>query len=229
MGKKMKKSIISFATIFIIGLFGVSVEPKSASKVLLILREGTSPFDAAKAETALTEEVGVMISMLNKAGFQVVVASASGQPVVGTSTTLVPDFKTADVKSADYVGVVMPCMALGEQEREGRQRLPVDSESVRIIKQALAEGKPVAAQDASIYLLAEAGILVGKRYALITDAYKFFGDSRFEGAIYSKEHVVKDGNIITSRLCPDNKGYLGETEDGTAKLTQALIAELKKK
>jgi putative intracellular protease/amidase len=225
----MKKSIISFAIIFIIGLIGIFVEAKSGSKVLLILREGTSPLDAAKAQTALTEEVGVMISMLNKAGFQVVVASASGQPMVGSFKTLVPDLKTAEVKSTDYVGVIMPCMALGEQEREGVRRPPVDSESVTIIKQALAEGKPVAAQDASIYLLAEVGVLAGKRYALITDAYKFFGDSRFEGAIYSKEHVVKDGNIITSRICPDVKGYLGEPEHGTAKLTQALIAALKKK
>ena len=225
----MKKSIISLAIISIIGLFGILLDAKSGSKVLLIPREGSSPLAASQLETSLTEEVGVMISMLNKAGFHVIVASASGQPVVGSFNTLVPDLKTADVKSADYVGFIMPCMALGEQERMGAQRPPVDTESVTIIKQALAEGKPVAAQDASIYLLAEVGVLVGKRYALITDAYKFFGDCRFEGAIYSKEHVVKDGNIITSRICPDVKGYLGEPEHGTAKLTQALIAALKKK
>ena len=225
----MKKSIISFTTIFMIGLFGVSIEAKSSSKVLLILREGTSLLDGAKAEASFREEVGVMISMLEKAGFKVVVASPSGQPVVGSFTTLVPDLKTAHVKSRDYVGVIMPCVALGEQERMGARRPPVDSESIKIIKQALAEGKPVAAQDASIYLLAEAGVLAGKRYASVTDVYKFFGDSRFKGAIYSEERVVKDGKIITSGICPDVHGYLGEPEHGTARLTQALIAELKKK
>jgi putative intracellular protease/amidase len=221
----MKKSIISLAIIFIIGLFGIFLEAKSGSKVLLIPREGTSPLPAAQAETCLIEEVGVMVSMLEKEGFEIVVASALGQPLVGTNTTLVPDLKTADVKMGEYVGVILPCMG-------GSGRLPgppVDPGSVKIVKQALAEEKPVAAQCASINVLAKAGVLIGKRYTYITDPYKFFGDARFKGAIRSDGIVVKDGNIITSRICPRERGYFGEPEDGTAKLTQELIAELKKK
>lgn len=221
----MKKSIISLAIIFIIGLFGIFLEAKSGSKVLLIPREGTSPLPAAQAETCLIEEVGVMVSMLEKEGFEIVVASALGQPLVGTNTTLVPDLKTADVKMGEYVGVILPCMG-------GSGRLPgppVDPGSVKIVKQALAEGKPVAAQCASINVLAKAGVLIGKRYTYITDPYKFFGDARFKGAIRSDGLVVKDGNIVTSRICPRERGYFGESEDGTAKLTQTFIAELKKK
>jgi putative intracellular protease/amidase len=97
------------------------------------------------------------------------------------------------------------------------------------VKQALAEAKPVAAQCGSINVLAEAGVLIGKRYTYITDPYKFFGEARFKGAIRSKGLIVKDGNIFTSRICPRERGYFGETEDGTAKLTQTFIAELKKK
>jgi protease I len=222
----MKKSIISLAIIFIIGLFSIFLEAKSGSKVLLIPREGTSPLPAAQAETCLIEEVGVMVSVLEKEGFEIVVASASGQPIVGTYTTLEPDLKTADVKLREYVGIILPCMG-------GSGRLidspPVDPGSVTIVKQALAEGKPVAAQCASINVLAKAGVLIGKRYTYITDPYKFFGDARFKGAIRSDGLVVKDGNIITSRICPRERGYFGEPKDGTAKLTQELIAELKKK
>ena len=166
-----------------------------------------------------------MVSMLEKEGFEIVVASGSGQPLVGSSTTLEPDLKTADVKMGEYVGVILPCMVAGRLIDSP----PVDPGTVKIVKRALAEGKPVAAQCGSINVLAKAGVLIGKRYTYMTVPFKFFGDARFKGAIRSKGLVVKDGNIITSRICPRERGYFGETEDGTAKLTQALIAELKKK
>ena len=60
----------------------------------------------------LTKEVGVMVSMLEKAGYKVVVASASGQPITGGATTLKPDLKLADVKVDDYAGFMFPCMAV---------------------------------------------------------------------------------------------------------------------
>jgi hypothetical protein len=48
------------------------------------------------------------------------------------------------------------------------------------------------------------------------------------GAIYSGRDVVQDGNIITSGVCPYIKQMRG-WPDGTAELTQKLIAELKKR
>ena len=60
----------------------------------------------------LTKEVGVMVDMLEKAGYKVVVASASGQPITGGATTLKPDLKLADVNVDDYAGIVLPCMAV---------------------------------------------------------------------------------------------------------------------
>jgi len=53
-------------------------------------------------------------------------------------------------------------------------------------------------------------------------------DPRFVGAIYSGRNVVQDGNIITSGVCPWIKKLRG-WPDGTAELTQKLIAELKKR
>ncbi len=53
-------------------------------------------------------------------------------------------------------------------------------------------------------------------------------DPRFVGAIYSGRNVVQDGNIITSGVCPWIKKLRG-WPDGTAELTQKLIAELKER
>ena len=219
----MKRFIIIAA--ILVGM-AVCVAPAHAErgpKVLLIPREGNS----RDIELMLTKEVGVMIITLKDAGFQVVVASASGQPIVGRTTTLEPDLKLADVKVADYAGFIMPCMAVGLFPGP-----PVAPEAVAIVKKAVAEGKPVAAQLGSVIILAEAGVLAGKRYAFFTDplnpSYGQERDTRFAGAIYSDINVVQDGNIITSGTSPYIARMFG-FPDGTATLTRALIAELKKK
>ena len=179
-------------------------------KVLLILREGA--FDL---ELMLTKEAGVMTSMLEDAGFEVTVASVSGQPFVGRTTTVKPDLKLADVKVSDYAGFIILCMSINIF-------LPVPGEAVEIVKQAMADGKPVAAQYAGIYILAEAGALRGHNYAVFDNPG---GDVRFADAIYIGRGVVQDGNIVTSGVCPLMAREHG-LPDGTSELTQALIDQL---
>jgi putative intracellular protease/amidase len=196
-------------------------EPKS--KVLLIPREGSS----RNLELMLTKEVGVMVTILEKAGFEVEVATVSAAPIASENVTLKPDLKLIDVKVADYVGFIMACMAVGIIPAP-----PQPPVAVAIVKQAAAQGKPIAAQFGAVQILAEAGILKGKRYAFMFDPLSpRLGpqkDPRFVDAIYSGMDVVQDGNIITSGICP----YVGASRgipDGTAELTQTLIAELKKR
>jgi putative intracellular protease/amidase len=134
----------------------------------------------------------------------------------------------ANVKKEDYVGYIMPCMAVG-----GIPGPPVAPEAVEIVKYAIAEGKPVAAQFGSVIILAQAEVLKGKKYAYFSDplkttSYRKITDSRFVEAVYSGRGVVQDGNIITSGTCPFLERLTGLPE-GTAKLTQAFIDELKKK
>jgi putative intracellular protease/amidase len=109
---------------------------------------------------------------------------------------------------------------------------PVSPLAISIVKQAVAKGKPVAAQVGSVYILAEAGVLKGKRYAFVHDPFNpqppHKKDSRFEGAIYSGPGVVQDGNIITSGRCPNIEARTG-LPDNTPELTQAFIAELRRK
>jgi len=195
-------------------------EAQSVSQVLLIPREGES----GNLDVMLKKEVGVMTDMLQKAGFKVVVANVSGQPIEGIIKRLKPDLKLSEVKVDDYAGFILPCMAVGQFPGP-----PVSPAAVSIIKQAVAKGKPVAAANGSVYILAEAGALKGKRYAFVDDPLHQpppnTKDSRFEGAIYSGPRVVQDGNIITSGVCPVTEGWMG-MPDCTPELTRAFIAKL---
>ena len=181
----------------------------TAKQVLLIAQEQSEDM-----ELMLTKEVGVMVSMLEKAGYKVVVASASGQPITGGATNLKSDLKLADVNVDDYAGFVFPCMAV-----------PLDpprppAEALEIAKKAVAQGKPVAAQVGGVALLGMAGVLEGKQFALFDEL-----KSLVPGGIHKGQGVVQDGNIITSGICPYMAQGTGNP-DGTAELTQKLIDAL---
>ena len=106
-------------------------EPK---QVLMILTEHSNAIDYM-----LTNEAGVMKDMITNAGYKVVTASDSGQPLGSGNTTLKPDLKIADVKVGDYVGLIDPCMARDETAQ-------TSPETLAIIKDAVAKGEVVAGQ-----------------------------------------------------------------------------------
>jgi len=217
--KKMKR--LSFMVAILLSLVMICgiADAQSISQVLLIPREGQS----GNLDAMLKKEVGVMTDMLQKAGFKVVVANVSGQPIEGILNKLKPDLKLSEVKVDNYAGFILPCMAVGMFPGP-----PVSPAAVSIVKQAIAKGKPVAAQTGSVYILAEAGVLKGKRYAFVDDPLNQpppYKDSRFEGAIYSGSRIVQDGNIITSGVCPSVEGWMG-MPDCTPELTRAFIAKL---
>jgi putative intracellular protease/amidase len=119
----------------------------------------------------------------------------------------------------------MVCMAVGAFPGP-----PVSQEAVAIVKKALADGKPVAASTWSTNILAEGGLLKGKKYAatrdpLKTDANFKFTDLRYEGGIYSGPGVVQDGKLITSGACPWIEKSFGMPSK-TVELTQAFIKEI---
>ncbi len=212
-----------FSVLFYFSIIPTSALAESRPKVLLIPREGYS----GDIELMLIKEVGVMRRMLMFAGYKVEVATASGGTIVSPAMDLKPDMILAAVKKEDYVGYIMPCMAVG-----GIPGPPVAPEAVAIVKYAVAEGKPVAAQFGSVIILAQAEVLKGKKYAFFSDPLKpvpwrKFTDPRFNDAIFSGRGVVQDGKIITSGTCPLLERMSGFPE-GTTKLTQAFIDELKK-
>ncbi len=162
----------------------------------------------------LVSEVGVMKDMLTKAGFKVVTASDSGLALGSGTTALTPDLKIADVKLADYVGVMDPCVARIFDNTTSPATLA-------LIKDAVAQGKVVAAQFGGVVDLYQAGTLAGKQYTFFSDL-----STEWTDAIYKGKGVVQDGNIITGGVCP----YLAREnteQDTTVELTQKFIDALK--
>ena len=208
----MKGLMIILATILSIVMSSTLVMAADAPKVLLILPDGLPQY----IDTMLTKEVGVMKSMLEKAGFKVVAATTEGLPIKGSTVTFTPDLKLSDVKIDDYVGVVIACMGAGEPT-------PKPPMAVSIAQQAITQGKPVAASHSSVIILAEAGVLASKRYAFRFDPQLRY--SSFTGAIYGGTGFVRDGNIITCGVCPVGSAEYG-LDDCTAELIQVFITAL---
>jgi putative intracellular protease/amidase len=195
-------------------IFESQVYGQSAKKVLMFLRDGES-YDL---DLMLKMEVGTMTMLLKKAGFQVDVASSSGQPLAGPHEKIEKVMRLSEIKLDDYRGIIIPCLNI----RKGT----VTPETVGVIKKALGDGKPVAANMSAITILAGAELLKGKKYAFIDDPLKRKSpDLRYADAVYSGRAPVQDGKIITSGGCPATERYLG-IQNRTLELTQMFIAAI---
>ena len=193
----------------------------SGPKVLMIIREG-SPHDP---DLMIQMEVGTMMRLLKKAGFGVDVASLSGQDVSGPTQKIEKVLRLSDVKLDDYVGVIIPCMGVMEGI--------ASPEMVKVVRDVVAKGKPIAASNGGATVLGKAGVLKGRKYAFAIypsepQFKQFFDATDLEGATYSGTGVVQDGKIITAGGCPRSELYLGR-QNRTLELTQTFIAAIKPK
>jgi putative intracellular protease/amidase len=173
-------------------------------------------------------EIGVMKVLLKNAGVDVDVATTSGMAIQGPTEKVTDIKQLRNVKLDDYAGVIIACMAVGG----GNQPYPaVPAEVMAIVKKALADGKPVAANGNAVVVLAEAGVLKGKKYSYMRDplkqtAHVSFTIPAFQDAVYGGSGLVQDGKILTSGVCANIEKNMG-MENGTAKLTKAFIAAVK--
>ncbi len=202
--------------------FASQVNGQAAKKVLMLPREGYS----ADLDLMIKMEVGVMRLLLKNAGLEVDVATTSGLPIVGPNEKITEIKQLRNININDYSGVIIPCMAVGG----AMQPYPaVPHEVIAIVKKALSDGKPVAANGNAPATLAEAGVLKGKKYSFVRDPLKSTQIApalpAFQDAIYSGSGLVQDGLIITSGVCPTLEKVLG-MENGTVKLTKAFIAAI---
>ena len=151
-----------------------------------------------------------MERLIEEAGLKYAVATAYEQTFWGPNATLEHDLLLEDVDVSKYAGVLLPCMSAGVPGT-------IEASSVEIVREAVAQGKPVAAQHGQICTLARAGLLTGKRYAYVHPSFR-------EG-VYAGTGVVQDGLVLTSANCPDWALRTGEP-DGTVELTLRLIAAI---
>jgi len=221
------KNVGIFAVVLVLVVsFSTVASGQTSSKVLLIPREGYS----MDPDLMIKMELGVMRLLLKNAKLDVDVATATGNPIIGPTEKFTDIKQLRTIKLDEYAGVIIACMAVGGAIQPPPGTSP---EVLAIVKKAVADGKPVATNGNASNVLAEAGVLKGRKYSYVrdpliaTDAIPFTLPV-FKDAVYSGSGLVQDGLIITSGICPTIEKTSG-VENGTVKLTKAFIAAVQKK
>jgi putative intracellular protease/amidase len=145
-------------------------------------------------------ELGVMIDMLEDAGFELSVTSLTYDPYEGETRTITPDLLVGAVDAADFDAVVLPCLALGTLR-------PSSPEIVELVAEFDKQEKVIAAQYSARRTLYAADIIARDQMG-------------------SRE-VLQKGRVITSGCCPYQAKHYG-CEDTTRALIEKLITTLNK-
>ena len=148
-------------------------------KILVVLADGFEEIEALGAVDVLRRlQFAVTTAALGK---KIQIVGCHGIPVI-TDTLL------ENCGAADFNAVVLPGGMPGAENLR-------KSEKVRFLLQCMAaEGKIVAAICAAPMVLAEVGLLQGRRFTMYPGFEKFLG-----GLVPSGNAVETDGNIITGR------------------------------
>lgn len=136
-------------------------------------------------------------------GYEVViVASKAGEIYTGKHGIPVKsDISPRDVKVDEYDALIIP---------GGRapDRMRIDPGLVKIVKEACAKGKVIAAVCHGPQMLIEADVLRGRK---ATCWKSVATDLKNAGATFVDAPVVVDGNIVTSRMPADLPKFCKET------------------
>lgn len=136
-------------------------------------------------------EAVTIIDILRRAEFEVVVAGLAEHPVKASrGVTLLPDTDLDSALQSDYDLIVLPGGG------GGADRLRADPRVRDALRRQHAEGRWVGAICAAPRVLAEAGLLEGKR---ATSFPGHLDKLPVKGLDYREEAVVRDGRIVTSR------------------------------
>ena len=110
----------------------------------------------------------------------------------------VSDFGFAEVRAADYDGLLVP----GGWAPDKLRRFPECLALVRAVHEA---GKPIGQICHAGWVLVSAGILKGRR---VTSVGAIRDDLANAGALWVDEPVVVDGNLVSSRRPSDLPQYV---------------------
>ncbi len=171
-------------------------------KVLVPIADGSEELEAV-----------TIIDLLRRADFDVTVAGLGEGPITGSrGTVITPDQSLKAALDEEYDMVVLP------GGMPGSENLNNDSRIQDLLKTMADSGKFVGAVCAAPYVLANAGVLSGKR----ATAYPGFlermdlDDVAITGGV-----VERDGNVITSRAA-------GTAMDFALELIEALAGREKR-
>ncbi len=137
-----------------------------------------------------TEEVEVLtpVDMLRRAGAQVIFAGVPKAECVCAHGVKI----TADASAADCIGEDLDMVVL-PGGMPGTLNLEKDESVKAIVKKAYDDGKFVSAICAAPSVLGKMGMLRGKKATCFPGFEQYL-----DGAVYTGERVVRDGNIVTS-------------------------------
>jgi protease I len=172
----------------------------AAAKILIIATNG---FEQSELE--------VPRDNLRGAGAKVDVATPDGKDIRGWEHTdwgrpAKADKKISDVKCADYDALVIPGGVMNPD------KLRVDEDAMRVVREFLSSGKVVAAVCHGPWLLVQAEALKGREATSYKSIRK---DLENAGAKWVDREVVVDNGIITSRKPDDLRAF-----------TQKIIEEI---
>ena len=147
-------------------------------KVVILLAEGFEEVEAI-----------AIVDVLRRADIEVVIAGLHEGPVTSARRVRVlPDTVIDTIRPEDFDMIVLPC------GQPGSDNLNNDARVQTLIREFHAKGKLTGAICAAPYVLANAGILEGKR----ATSYPTYRD-RLGKVVYEEQSVVEDGNVMTSR------------------------------
>lgn len=148
------------------------------AKVAILLADG---FEEVEAMT--------VIDVLRRADIEVVIAGLhDGHVASARKVKVIPDELIGNVRADDFDMVVLP----GGQP--GSDNLNADERVRALVRDFHGRGKLTGAICAAPYVLANAGVLDGKK----ATSYPSYRD-KLGSACYSEERVVEDGSVMTSR------------------------------
>lgn len=137
------------------------------------------------------EEIEAMsiIDILRRANIDTVIAGLHEGPIVSArGVKVIPDTTIDKINADDFDMIVLP----GGQP--GTDNLNANKLVRKLIQDFYNKGKLTGAICAAPYVLANSGILKGKK----ATSYPSYKD-KLEGVNYLEEAVVEDSNVLTSR------------------------------
>lgn len=147
-------------------------------RVVILLADGFEEVEAV-----------AIVDVLRRAEIEVAIAGLHEGPVMSArNIKILPDTSIDTIRSDEFDMVVLP----GGQP--GSDNLNSDPRVRALINDFHVKGKLTGAICAAPYVLANAGILNGKR----ATSYPTYRE-RLGNAVYEEKSVVEDGTVMTSR------------------------------